>query len=107
MRNTRESLAAHAKCLTARIPDAARRALWDMNLDTYKSALVDGLFVTVPSVSGKTTIELLDELSALRLAPIRRGYELPGDGTSENFARFVMGEIVRKGFATHGPEDLF
>ncbi|MBC8024270.1 MAG: hypothetical protein H7Y14_14185 [Burkholderiales bacterium] len=75
-----------------------------MNLDTYRSTVVDGVFVTLPSVSSKATIDLLDELSALELDPVRRGYELSGD---EPFARFVLTEIVLKGYATHGREGPF
>ena len=73
-----------------------------MNLDTYKSALFDGVFVTLPSTSGKTTIGLLDELSALRLDPVRSGYEFSEHESRAPFARFVLTEIVLKGYARHG-----
>ncbi len=78
-----------------------------MTLDTYRSMLVDGVFVTLPSVSGEATIELVDELSSLDLAPVRRNYELPGDEGAAPFARFVLTEIVLKGYATHGPAGSF
>jgi hypothetical protein len=73
-----------------------------MNLDTYKSAILDGVFVTLPSTSGKSTIDLLDELSALRLGPVRREYEFSAHESREPFARFVLTEIVLKGYARHG-----
>jgi hypothetical protein len=73
-----------------------------MNLDTYKSTLLDGVFVTLPSTSGKSTIDLLDELSALRLAAVRREYEFSEHESGEPFARFVLTEIVLKGYARHG-----
>ena len=78
-----------------------------MNLDTYRSTVRDGVFVTVPSVSGEATIALLDELSALRLDPVRRAYRLPDGDEFASFARFVLTEIVRKGYATHGARDTF
>ena len=71
-----------------------------MNLDTYKSTLVDGVFVTLPSNGSRATIEMVDELSTLGLEPVLRAYRL-GDGRPE-FARFILTEIVRKGYATHG-----
>jgi hypothetical protein len=73
-----------------------------MNLDTYRSTLFDGVFVTLPSIGGKSTIGLLDELSALRLDPVRRGYRFSEHESREPFARFVLTEIVLKGYARHG-----
>ena len=78
-----------------------------MNLDTYRSTLVSDVFVTLPSVSGKAIIGLLDELSVLELRPVRRGYEMPEDEQHEPFARFVLTQIVLKGYATHGSEGPF
>jgi len=73
-----------------------------MNLDTYRSALIDGVFVTLPSTSARSTIDLVDELSALRLDPVRRDYEFSERDRREPFARFVLTEIVLKGYAMHG-----
>ena len=78
-----------------------------MNLDTYRSTVHDGVFVTVPSVSAEATIALLDELSSLRLDPVRRAYRLPDGDECAPFARFVLTEIVRKGYATHGADGPF
>ena len=75
-----------------------------MNLDTYRSSLVDDLFVTMPSASGRATIQLVDELSVLALTPVRREYEIPEDARYEPFARYVLTEIVDKGYATHGAD---
>ncbi len=73
-----------------------------MNLDTYRSTLVDGIFVTLPSTSAQSTIDLLDDLTALHLDPVRREYEFTEDESGAPFARFVLSEIVLKGYATHG-----
>jgi len=78
-----------------------------MRVDTYGSALVDGVFVTLPSVSSRATIGLLDELSALALEPVRRDYELSEDDRDSPFARFVLTEIVLRGYATHGSNRSF
>ena len=73
-----------------------------MNMDTYRSTLVDGIFVTLPSTSARSTIDLLDDLTALHLDPVRREYEFTEDERCGPFARFVLTEIVLKGYATHG-----
>ena len=73
-----------------------------MNMDTYRSTLVDGIFVTLPSTSAKSTIDLLDDLTALHLDPVRCEYEFTEDERFAPFARFVLTEIVLKGYATHG-----
>ena len=76
-----------------------------MRLDTYKSTVIDGVFVTLPSTCSKVTIDLLDDLSALRLDPVRCEYAFSADEGDEPFARFVLSEIVLKGYATHGAPD--
>ena len=73
-----------------------------MNMDTYRSTLVDGIFVTLPSTSARSTIDLLDDLTALHLDPVRCEYEFTEDERCAPFARFVLTEIVLKGYATHG-----
>jgi hypothetical protein len=78
-----------------------------MNLDTYRSTLVDGVFVTLPSTSAKSTIGLLDDLAALRLDPVKREYEFSEDERYAPFARFVLTEIVLKGYARHGSDGSF
>ena len=77
-----------------------------MNLDTYRSTTVDGIFVTLPSNQGRAIIGLVDELSALSLDPVHLEYELPDDPSHAAFARYVLTEIVLKGYATHGPDDM-
>jgi len=77
-----------------------------MNLDTYKSTTVDGVFVTLPSNEGRAIIGLVDELSRLELDPVRLEYEVSQAGRHADFARFVLTEIVSRGYATHG-EDGF
>ena len=48
-----------------------------------------------------------DELAVLALDPVRCDYELSGDEPDATFARFVLIEIVLKGYATHGPIGSF
>lgn len=78
-----------------------------MNLDTYRSTRVDGIFVTLPSTCARSTIDLLDDLTALDLDPVRREYEFTEDECCAPFARFVLTEIVLKGYATHGWDGSF
>ena len=76
-----------------------------MNLDTYKSSLVDGVFITLPS-NDRSTLGMVEEFSRLGLLPVRREYEFPGDGEHAAFGRFVLTEIILKGYATHGGDGL-
>jgi len=85
-----------------RIQCKAIDAPCSMNLDTFRSTLVDGIFVTLPSTSAQSTIDLLDELTALHLDPVQRAYQFTEAECSAPFARFVLTEIVLKGYATHG-----
>lgn len=77
-----------------------------MNLDTYRSTTIDGVFVTLPSNEGRAIIGMVDELAMLGLDPVRLEYEVSDAGGRAGFARFVLTEIVCKGYATHG-EDGF
>jgi hypothetical protein len=77
-----------------------------MNLDTYRSTKIAGVFVTLPSNEGRAIIGLVDELAMLSLDPVRLEYEVSESGGHADFARFVLTEIVSKGYATHG-EDGF
>ena len=74
-----------------------------MNLDTYKSKTVEGLFVTLPSTD-RSNLGVVYELSGLDLHATRRDYELSGDAAQSAFSLFVMTEIVLKGYATHGAD---
>jgi hypothetical protein len=76
-----------------------------MNVDTYRSTRVEGVFVTLPS-NDRSNLEVVEELSALGLQPVRREYRLPRDHGHAAFARFVLTEIVLKGYATHGGDGL-
>ena len=76
-----------------------------MNLDTYKSTTVEGLFVTLPSTD-RSNLGVVHELSGLDLHATRRDYELCGYAAQSAFSLFVMTEIVRKGYATHGADGL-
>ena len=67
---------------------------------------MDGVFVTLRSDEGSAIIGLVDELSSLRLDPVHMRYELPDGIAHAQFARHVLTEIFRKGYATHGPEGL-
>lgn len=77
-----------------------------MDLDTYRSTTVEGVFVTLRSHEGTAIIGLVDELSKLGLDPVRLRYEISDDDAHAAFARFVLTEIVRKGYATHGSDGL-
>jgi len=76
-----------------------------MNLDTYKSTRVDGVFVTLPS-NDRSTLGMVEEFSRLGLCPVCREDEFPGNGEHAAFARFALAEIVLKGYATHGGDGL-
>jgi hypothetical protein len=76
-----------------------------MNLDTYKSTTIEGVFVTLPSAE-RSNLAVVDELSGLGLHELRRDYRLSGKGPDEHFSFFVMAEILRKGYATHGADGL-
>jgi hypothetical protein len=75
-----------------------------MNLDTYRSTKIAGVFVTLPSREGRAIIGLVDELSMLGLDPVRLEYDVSEACAHADFARFVLTEIVAKGYATHGRE---
>ena len=77
-----------------------------MKLDTYASRALSGVFVTLPSITAKSTIGLVDELSALALKRVRRGYRLSGDSRGSVFATMVLSQIVDRGYALHGPETI-
>ena len=96
-------VSAMAMRLTARSAFAAKRAPCRMNLDTYKSTTVEGLFVTLPSTD-RSNLGVVHELSGLGLHAMRRDYELSGDAAQSAFSLFVMTEIVLKGYATHGAD---
>ena len=72
-----------------------------MDVDTFRSALIDDVFVTVPSNAAAATISTVEELTPLRLDPVRCGYAVPSPDQSPDFARFVLTEVVRKGYAAH------
>jgi hypothetical protein len=72
-----------------------------MNLDTYRSTRVDGVFVTLRS-NDRANLGVIEELARLGLDPVRHEYELSGGDEHSAFARFVLTEIVLKGYATHG-----
>jgi hypothetical protein len=78
-----------------------------MKMDTYQSAAVSGVFVTLPSAEANATISLLDVLSVLRLTPVRCSYRLSDAPQDVPFARFVETEIAEKGFALHRFDQSF
>jgi hypothetical protein len=73
-----------------------------VKLDTYASRAESGVFVTLPSATAKSTIGLVDELSALALKRVRRGYDLSGDSCESALAIAVLSQIVDRGYAVHG-----
>ena len=78
-----------------------------VKLDTYASGAESGLFVTLPSATAKSTIALVDELSARALRPVRLRYHLPADSRDQPFAVTVLSQIVDQGYALHGPNACF
>jgi hypothetical protein len=72
-----------------------------MNLDTYQSAVVSGMFVTLPSAEAVATIAIVDQLSVLRLNPVRCSYRFPDWSQESPFVEFVLSEIAERGFALH------
>jgi hypothetical protein len=78
-----------------------------MQMDTYQSAAVAGLFVTLRSEAAAATIPLLDELVALRLDPFRRNYAFGEEARDRDFVTFVQTEIVLQGYAVHGYDPAF
>lgn len=78
-----------------------------MNLDTYESDSLPGVFVTLPSVEARTTIATVDRLSALRLRPVRTGYTLRSDPTNAAFFEMIATELAATGYAVHGFDVAF
>jgi hypothetical protein len=78
-----------------------------MDMDTYQSTTVAGVFVTLRSVAAAATIPLLDELVALRLDPFRRNYAFGEEARDREFVAFVLTQIVLKGYAVHGLDPAF
>jgi hypothetical protein len=78
-----------------------------VKLDTYASRAESGVFVTLPSATAKSTIALVDELSAHALRPVRLRYCLPADSCDQPFAVTVLSQIVDRGYALHGPNPSF
>lgn len=78
-----------------------------MDMDTYQSTAVAGVFVTLQSVAAATTIPLIDELVALRLDPFRRNYAFAEDAQDRGFVAYVLTEIILKGYAVHGLDPAF
>ena len=78
-----------------------------MDMDTYRSTAVAGVFVTFQSVAAATTIPLIDELVALRLGPFRHRYAFTEAAQDSEFAAFVLSQIILKGYAVHGLDPAF
>jgi hypothetical protein len=72
-----------------------------MNLDTYESTAVSGMFVTLPSAEANATISIVDELSVLQLNPFRCSYRFADESQALPFVEFVLTEIAVRGFALH------
>jgi hypothetical protein len=78
-----------------------------VKLDTYACRAEPGVFVTLPSATAKSTIALVDDLSARALRPVRLRYHLPADSCDQPFAVTVLTQIVDRGYALHGPNASF
>jgi hypothetical protein len=78
-----------------------------MDMDTYLSTAVAGVFVTLRSEAAAATIPLLDELVALRLDPFRRNFAFGEEARDREFVAFVLTQIVLKGYAVHGLDPAF
>jgi len=73
-----------------------------MNLDTYESAALLDVFVTLPTVEARSMIALVDKLAALKLRLVRGSYTLASDAATGAFRELVMTEIAACGYAVHG-----
>ena len=73
-----------------------------MNLDTYQSAAIPDVFVTVPSAEARALLVAVDKLVALRLRLVRPCYRLFSDAGNGAFMEFVSAEIALSGYAVHG-----
>ncbi|HET7403844.1 MAG TPA: hypothetical protein VFJ62_18740 [Usitatibacter sp.] len=78
-----------------------------MNLDTYQSALLHDVFVTIPSAEAGTTIAMVDSLAALRLSLVRPHYQIPSHARMDAFRELVLTEIAARGYAVHGFDIAF
>jgi hypothetical protein len=78
-----------------------------MDIDTYESTAVAGVFVTLQSVAAATMIPLIDELVALRLDPFRRHYTFAEEEQDREFVALVLSQIILKGYAVHGLDAAF
>lgn len=78
-----------------------------MNMDTFQSAAVSGLFVTMPSATSSSTLKLIDTLGAMKLDLYRPGYEFSDDACGSPFATGVMTQIVDQGYAVHRMDTAF
>jgi hypothetical protein len=77
-----------------------------MHLNTYRSEAVPGIFVTLPSTA-TSTIQIVDDLAALRLNLVKRGYEFSDEMARRPFVVSVLTQIVDHGYAMHGPDPAF
>jgi hypothetical protein len=72
-----------------------------MNLDTYESAALLDVFVTLPSAEARTMIAMVDKLAALELRLVRSSYTLASDASGA-FRELVLTGIATCGYAVHG-----
>jgi hypothetical protein len=73
-----------------------------MNLDTYESAAIPDVFVTIPSAEASAVIATVDKLRALKLHVVRHGYALRSDSRNAAFVEWVNTQIGASGYAVHG-----
>jgi hypothetical protein len=78
-----------------------------MNLDTYESAAVRDVFVTIPSAEARMTIAMVDKLAALRLRLVRSSYTLACNAPACAFRDLVLTDIAACGYAVHGFDIAF
>jgi len=78
-----------------------------MNLDTYESAAVLDVFVTLPTAEARTMIAVVDKLAALKLRLVRSSYTIAPDASAGAFRELVLTEIATCGYAVHGFDIAF
>jgi hypothetical protein len=73
-----------------------------MHLNTYESAAIPDVFVTLPSNEAPFVIAMVDTLTAMQLRLFRGDYTVSGEPADLEFLELVTTRIADKGYALHG-----
>jgi len=77
-----------------------------MKLNTYKSEVSPGCFVTIPAATAASTIAMVDELAALHLHLARHAYAIPPEASDSESVVSILTQIVDRGYALHTADGL-